>query len=269
MEDKKHRSLYQICNEAVDKREDFNLSAHKCSEYFLDMADAVGFDVNLLKSGTSKNSGMKIHEDDAGFVIDMLKDYGSCEEYLNLRKGKYEDVPMDVREKLLFGFCDMLRRSGASPDVINETWRKMRLTMQMDLQPIVERFNNQISLLAGLKDELLDDVSFANEDRDVLLSYYSSQIANLIADLKHIKNLFCSIREKEMDDIIQLETLEEDPDKRNSIKGIRLIKEIRNDEDYLFAIKRRKQVMERGGQISKKRKELEELNAQIDAIGRK
>lgn len=218
LENKKHRSLYQICMEVSDRGE-LDLPTHKCSEYFLDMAGAVGFDVNLLKSGKSKNSSMKIHEDDVAFVIYIIKQYG-CQDYLNLRRGKYDDVPMNIREMLLFGFCDMLRRSGASPDVIIATWRKLRLTMHMDIQPIVERFDEQTRILANLKSELLDDVSIAYQDRDVLLSHYSSQIANLIADLKHIKNLYCSIRKKEMNDIIQLETQEDDPDIRDSIRGI-------------------------------------------------
>lgn len=266
MESKVYRSLYQICEEAYDKGE-LNLPDKKYSEYFLDMADAVGFDTNLLKSGNSKNSSMKIHEADAGFIINLLNDY-RCIEYRNIRKGKYDDVSIETRKKLLGGFCDMLRRSGATADVIEETWRKIRLTMRMDLQPLVDGFNNQIRMIADLKDELLDDISIANEDRNVLLAHYSSQIAGLVEDLKHTKNLYCHIRDKEMDDIIQLEAQENDPDIRNSIKGIRMIKEIRCDEEFLLAMKKRKEIMEKEGRISTKRKKLEKLNAQIEAISR-
>lgn len=138
----------QTINHKYFEKHGFNKSnKNQAADYFAELADALGFSLDLLKEGHNHNGKYCFHDEDVDTVFAIL-DWAKSSEGKRLRCRDYRGAGWEFMERLVQALLKLMRINGATFMAIWE--QEYRIAATTD-------FTIQIEKLKELKPELASD----------------------------------------------------------------------------------------------------------------
>lgn len=235
MRKEKYYSLTKICKEALDSGK-IHISEKKPHEYFIKIAEAAGFDKELLKAEYGKRTQYLINEADSDFVIELINKYAE-DDFRYLRRLHYEKMSDETKEYLINGFGNMLLRKGVPFETILKVKTNMRNVMGIELSRGVASFDSQLNDLGLIKERVLEDTELATVDRSLLLCYLSGKIKDIAVDFENVYSNYRNIRNQERDAIHMSDENYEFCDKeKQKLIEIELTDALSREREYQYII---------------------------------
>lgn len=180
-------------NHMYFEKRGFNRSnKNQAADYFAELADSLGFSLDLLKEGHNHNGKYCFQDKDVNTVFAIL-DWAKSSEGKRLRCRDYRGAGWEFIERLVQSLLKLMRSNGATSMTIWEQEYRMAITTD---------FAIQAEKIKGLKPELSEDLDgkffvtesviheedgFTSADRFTFLSFI---LEHLDFDAKNIRGVY-------------------------------------------------------------------------------
>ena len=179
---------------------------------FADIVDAVGIDPMLLKSGSDETDGKpnsklpwKLPEESIPFVKGLLEDYTS-KDFKAMRKADFYAVSLETVERLIDGFCKMLRSLGYGEQIVDEQRKAMNGRMHYSVRSSRKEVDSVISDLTETLDEFEGEPFGLRKDEfPFFYDFVRERIEETLSYIREVHSNYVDIRHDELTDQAQEE----------------------------------------------------------------
>ncbi len=267
------------------KDEDKEPKSHKdgqVREKFTEIVEAVGIDINLLRTECDENHvpikknvhqriPIRFPEGSVKFVLDILLNHTSYD-YKCIRRGDFDEASLETLEFLENGFCKYLIELNYPLGVVLQEKDAMERRMRIRWHRSRDRLVAQcVKLIADAEEYQNETFNMNHKDKETFIPFMADSVEYLRGRICRIHSCYADIRSDELYD--QAMTEAEKEDEQTAIISVnnelKLGYELDNDEEYLRLVKERDELLASYDFVKNKKTAYELLTKKIEHIYRK
>lgn len=248
------------------------VAGHKESQVrdkLMEIAEAVGIDLKLLRAGEKFNSPLEIPETSVDFLVEVLV-WHTSQEAKALRKGDFLKVSAERKKWLINGFTLYLERRGYDDTTIEHQRQRMEHRMGCSLQKALDILRTRLmtihSHVSGLRQSLASHFSY--EDQVMFAEFADKKVAELMQDLDEIAFYLDEGRAEEIYELA-LDDLEHAGDveiMERELRQEQVWQSISQDERYQKLEKKRDELVSQEGFVKKKQARYKQIIDEMQKI---
>lgn len=275
----KFRHVFEQYCQQVEAQEDKTHKEGQVREKFTEIAEAVGIDINLLRTECDENHEpikkevhqripIRFPEESVQFVLDILLNHTSYD-YKCIRRGDFDEASLKTLEFLNKGFCDYLIDLNYPLWVVlrekDAMERRMRLRWHRSRDSLISQC---VRLIADAEEYQNGMMNMNHKDKEVFIPFMADSVEELRDRICQIHGCYADIRSEELSELAMEEAEREDT--QTSVetvnKELQLGYELTNDKEYQRLIKERDKLVASYDFVKNKKTTYELLSEKIRQI---
>lgn len=281
MEFLKFKEIFEEYCGLVESKEDGG--THKegqVREKFTEIADAVGVDLALLRQYKKDDGTMyvspkatapyrfpKISKD---FVLHILMHHKD-QDYQELRRGKFRDVPVSTMTFLVDGFTFMLSSLGHDEKTVQNQRHQMEHRLQYRMRVERQKLDVEIQALCHDLDGYENDLFGMNtDDTACFFDFVCSKVKELRSYVSEVQSCYHDTRQEELTDLAMQEAAEMDNEEAMLDINHTLILDdaLGKNTRYQELLKEKHEILQTDDFVKNQKKRFEQVVAEMNDISR-